>query len=240
MPRRRRLAPDNCVQHVLNRGNERATIFHEPADYAAFLNILADGLQRVALRILAFCLMRNHFHLVVWPATTSELSAYMQWTMSVHVRRYRQHHASVGQGHVYQDRYRSFLIQDERHFLTVARYVEGNAMRAGIVGQAESWPWTSASRSTAPDGRALLSDWPFEKPENWLEAVNGGVTLEELERLRFSARRGAPYGDEAWVAATAARFGLESTFRPPHRPRKWDSPPLSQKWEKGGLSPFPG
>ena len=220
MARPRRLAPDNCVQHVLNRGNERARIFHEPADYAGFLNILADGLERVPLRILAFCLMPNHWHLMVWPTTSEQLSAYLHWTMSVHVRRYRRCHASVGNGHVYQDRYRAFLIQDERHFLAAMRYVEGNALRAGLAARAEDWPWSSAARDTASDGRLLLSSWPFGKPEQWLDVVNGEMPLEELERLRYCARRGAPFGDQPWVSATAAQFGLESTLRGPGRPKR--------------------
>src|SRR5215211_3232645 len=102
MPRTRRIVPPNSVQHVLNRGNRRAEIFKKSADYQAFLNILADGLERAVMRILAVCLMPNHFHLVLWPHSACELSAYMNWIMNAHVRRYHEHYGTTGHGHIYQ------------------------------------------------------------------------------------------------------------------------------------------
>lgn len=227
MPRYRRSAPAGCPQHVLNRGNERATIFHKPADYEAFLAILADGLERFAVKLLAFCLMRNHFHLVVIPGTDVALSSYMQWTMNVHVRRYRRHHQSSGNGHIYQDRFKNFVIEadDDVHLLTVIRYVEGNAARAGIVKRAEDWAWSSLARDRSWDGRNLLSEWPFAKPANWADIVNGPFSLEDLYRLRESAHRGAPFGTDDWTRMTARQLGLESTIRPKGRPARNSGPP---------------
>jgi REP-associated tyrosine transposase len=222
MPRHRRAAPAGCVQHVLNRGNERAAIFHKPADYEAFLAIIADGLERFAVKLLAFCLMRNHFHLVLVPLTEYALSEYMRWTMNVHVRRYRRHAHSVGNGHIYQDRYKNFVIEegDDVHLLTVLRYVEGNAARAGLVKQAEDWPWSSLSRTKTWDARTLVSPWPVARPENWVEMVNGPFSIETLQRIRESANRGAPFGTPEWTQVTAKQLGIESTVRPPRRPAK--------------------
>jgi len=220
MARQRRSAPAGFVQHVLNRGNERAVIFHKPTDYEAFLGILADGLKRFPVNLLAFCLMRNHFHLVVNPATDLALPAYMRWTMTVHVRRYRRHHHTDGLGHVYQDRYKNFVIEndDDVHLLSVIRYVEGNALRAGIVKRAEDWPWSSLSRRLTCDGRNLLSPWPFPRPENWVDIVNGPFAVEELQRIRESSNRRAPYGTEEWTQLTAKQLGIESSIRPRNRP----------------------
>ncbi|MBI2220960.1 MAG: transposase [Acidobacteria bacterium] len=218
MSRHRRVTPAAYPQHVLNRGNEKATIFHKPADYEAFLSILADGMTRVAIRILAFCLMRNHFHLVLLPSTAYAIPAYMRWTMNVHVRRYRQHYRSNGTGHVYQDRYKNYVIQDETHLLTVLRYVEGNAARANLVERAEDWPWSSLNRTATGDGRTIVSAWPCPRPSNWADIVNEPFSIEALQRLRQSAERGVPYGSEEWVEETVRRYGLESTVRPPHRP----------------------
>jgi putative transposase len=220
MPRHHRVTPAGYIQHVLNRGNERATIFHKPADYEAFLSILADGLAREPVDIIAFCLMRNHFHLVLLPATEYAIPAYMRWTMNVHVRRYRRHYSSAGQGHIYQDRYKNFLIEDTLHLLTVIRYVEGNAVRANLVRRAEEWPWSSLSRATTYDGRPLLAECPVARPTNWAEIVNAPFSSEELQKIRVSAHRGAPYGTEAWVEATVKRFGLESTVRAQNRPMR--------------------
>ena len=224
MPRHRRAAPAGYVQHVLNRGNERATIFHKPADYEAFLAILAAGLERFKVDILAFCLMRTHFHLVVLPHTDVALSAYMRWTMNVHVRRYRKHYGSTGNGHVYQDRFKNFVIEmdDDIHLLTVMRYVEANALRASLVKRAEDWRWSSLQRTGTWDGQNLLSPWPFPRPDNWADIVNAPFSLEALEQVRESARRGAPFGSPEWQARTAKELGIESTIRPTHRPPKPD------------------
>jgi putative transposase len=220
MPRYSRVAPAGYVQHVLNRGNEKATIFHEPNDYEAFLAILADGLERFDVQLLAFCLMRNHFHLVVVPATDVALSEYMHWTMTVHVRRYRRFRNSRGNGHIYQDRFKNFIIDtaDDIHFYSVMRYVEGNAARAGLVGRAEEWNWSSLLRLRAWDGRMLLSPWPFPRPENWPDLVNAPFSLEELHRIRESANRGAPFGTPEWTQQKARELGLEATLGPVGRP----------------------
>lgn len=220
MPRHRRAAPAGFVQHVLNRGNERATIFHKPADYEAFLGILADGLERFKVELLAFCVMQNHFHLVALPRTDVALSEYMRWTMNVHVRRYRKHHGSTGYGHVYQDRFKNFVIEmdDDVHMLTVLRYVESNALRAKLVKRAEEWPWSSLQKTQTWDGRNLLSPWPIRRPDNWSEIVNSPFSLVALQRVRESTQRGAPFGSEEWQQRMAKELGIESTIRPTHRP----------------------
>ena len=79
MGRARRVAAGGIVYHVLNRGNGRAGIFHKPGDYDAFLRVLAEGLERVPCRLLTFCLMPNHWHLVPWPHADGDLSRLLAW-----------------------------------------------------------------------------------------------------------------------------------------------------------------
>ena len=220
MPRHRRSRPDGAIHHVLNRGNRRATVFHKPADYDAFFNLIATTLDHVPMRILSVCLMPNHFHLVVWPFRGIELSAYMHHLTNAHVRRYHRHYGTTGLGHVYQGRYKNFLVQSDPHLYNVIRYVEANPLRCGLVKDAAQWQWSSLYRQLTPDGRPYLADWPVAKPEDWEDCVNGGVTPEELSLLRHSARRGAPYGDQWWVRNTARRFGLESTLKKLGRPSR--------------------
>jgi putative transposase len=220
MPRTRRIAPANSVQHVLNRGNKKVDIFKKAGDYDAFLNLLADGLDHVVMRILAVCLMPNHFHLVLWPRNVGELSAYMTWVMNAHVRRYHQHYGTTGLGHVYQGRYRNLTVQGDDHMYRVIRYVEANALTAGLVARAENWRWSTLARRFTPDGRTYLSDWPIPRPANWCDYVNAGIAREELEALRCSARRGRPYGDPWWTADVVRGHGLASTVTPRGRPNK--------------------
>jgi putative transposase len=218
MPRTGRISPDNSIQHVLNRGNRREAFFKKPQDYEAFLRLMAAGLDRVPMRILAFCLMPNHWHMVVWPETGSAVSAYIGWLSNAHVRHHHQHYGTNGTGHIYQGRFKNFLVQQETHLYNVLRYVEGNAYRASLVKRAEQWRWSSAGRRYTQNGHALLSDWPVPRPQEWTRYVNEGIPPDELASLRHSTRRGTPFGEQHWVKATAVTYGLESTLRPPNRP----------------------
>jgi putative transposase len=207
----------------MNRGNRRATIFHKPHDYQVFFNLLCDAMDHVPMRILGVCLMPNHFHLVLWPLKGIELSAYMRWLMNAHVRRYHKHYETTGLGHIWQGRYKNFVIQSDIHLYKVLRYVEGNALRANLVTAAERWRWSSVHRRYTPDGRKYLSNWPVPRPADWTEFVNMGETPEELKKLRNSLRRGAPYGDQWWVRDTVRLYGLESTVRTRGRRQKLES-----------------
>jgi putative transposase len=209
------------IQHVLNRGNGRMRLFHKAADYDAFANLLADAAERVpGVHLLAYCLMPNHWHLILRPGADGDLSAYMRWLSNTHVRRWRQHWHSVGQGHVYQGRFKAFPVQEDHHYLTLLRYVEANPLRAKLVRRAERWRWSSLSAPQAPDGRMLLSDSPIPRPRNWVNIVNEPLEPEALAAARESVKRGRPFGEDKWVKRTADRLGLGFTLRQRGRPKK--------------------
>ncbi len=149
MPRTARACVGGYTYHVLNRGNARATVFHKPDDFDAFLAMMAEASIRVPMRILAYCLMPNHFHLALWPRADGELSRWMHWLMTTHVRRYLRHYRSSG--HVWQGRFKAFPIQEDEHLLTVVRYIERNPLRAGLVERAEAWRWSSLPWLEAPE-----------------------------------------------------------------------------------------
>jgi putative transposase len=210
------------IFHVLNRGVGRMRLFLRDADFEAFERILAKTLQTRPMRILAYCLMSNHWHLLVWPERDGDLGAFMQKLTITHARNWQEHRRRVGYGHLYQGRYKSFPVEDDEHYYQVARYVERNALRAGLVRRAEDWRWCSLWRrlhSSTEDGQ-FLSDWPLPLPRSWTHYVNQPQTEAELEAIRRSVIRGQPYGGDRWIRATARRLGLESTFRPRGRPRR--------------------
>src|SRR6202035_582079 len=153
--------------HVLNRGNGRMVLFRKPADYEAFIRVLAAGIERYKVDVLAWCLMSNHWHLLLRPRQAGALSGLMRWVGVTHVRRHHQHYHSRGGGHLYQGRFKSFPVQGDVHFLTVARYVEGNPLRAGLVKRAEAWRWSSLGRGPAKGHAIPLGRWPVERPEDW-------------------------------------------------------------------------
>jgi putative transposase len=204
--------------HVLNRGNGRAEVFHKEGDYAAFLNLMVEANERLPLRILGYVLLPNHFHLVLWPRGDGDLSRWMQWLLTSHVRRYHRHYH--GSGHVWQGRFKAFPIQQDEHLLWVLRYVERNPLGANLVRRAETWSWSSLAWRPLRRRPEMLADWPVPCPRNWLALVNAPQTEAELAALRRSIARGSPFGHEHWTQRVAKRLGLESSLRPRGRPRK--------------------
>lgn len=126
MPRVAKRFTDNHIYHV--RGNGQREVFHKDGDYAAFIDLMKEAKERNPVKVFAYCLMPNHFHLVMMPEKGEELSRWMQWLMTSHVRRYHRHYGSSG--HIQQGRFKSFIIQRDEHLSTVMRYVEGNPVRA--------------------------------------------------------------------------------------------------------------
>lgn len=221
MPRRLRLATGGIVYHVLNRRVGRLPLFRKGVDYAAFENVLEEAYERSRTRILAYCLMPTHWHMVLWPRTDGELSDVLRWITVTHTQRWHAHHETSGTGPVYQGRFKSFPVQTDTHFVTVVRYVERNPLRVGLVDRAEDWRWGSLWRREQQDekARAFLTEWSVNRPRNWVTRVNQPETETELEAVRQSVQRGRPFGSEAWVARMAKRLGLESTLRPRGRPK---------------------
>ena len=210
------------VYHVLNRANGRRPLFKKPEDYEAFERVLVEAHERVNMRTLAYCVMPNHWHLVLWPRGDHDLSQFMGWLTLTHTQRWHAAHRTAGAGHLYQGRFKSFPIEGDDHFLTVCRYAERNPLRANLVSQPDDWRWSSLWRWRHGDAEArkLLSEWPVRRPRNWLDWVSQPQTEAELQALRQCLNRGRPYGNDAWVQRTSKRLGLESTLRPRGRPRK--------------------
>ncbi|MFV2065984.1 MAG: transposase [Pirellulales bacterium] len=210
------------VFHVLNRGVRRMPLFQKETDYQAFEAIVEETLDKRPMRICGYCLMPNHWHFVLWPEKDGEMAAFMQRLTITHARRWQEHRGVVGEGHVYQSRYKSFPVQTDEYFFQVMRYVERNALRANLVTTAESWRWCSLWRrlSGTRQEKAILADWPLARPRNWKKLVNRPQTDAELKAVRRALQRGQPYGDSDWMQRTAKQLGLESTLRVPHRPKK--------------------
>ena len=128
MGRPHRLALAGYVYHVLNRDNGRAPIFHKDGDFEAFEHILGQAVEHVpGIRLLSYCLMPNHWHLLLWPEHDGGSAIFMQRVTITDVRQWPQHRGFVGLGHVYQGRYKSFPVQSDEYLWVVARYVERNA-----------------------------------------------------------------------------------------------------------------
>ena len=220
MGRTARASQGGFVYHVLNRGNGRADVFHNDDDCAAFVTLMQEAHEKVPMRLVGYCLMTNHFHLVLWPHGDGDLSRWMQWLMTAHVRRYHLHYK--GSGHVWQGRFKAFPIQDDEHYLTVLRYVERNPLRANLVQQSQDWDWSSLNPTQRSGPIGMLSEGPVAKPAEWTRFVNGVETEAELTALRHSVSRRTPFGDPNWQNTTATQLGVEASMRLLGRPRLQD------------------
>ncbi len=224
MGRPLRAAAGGIIYHVLNRANGRQVMFDKPQDYQVWENVLMEAQIQVPVRILAYCVMPNHWHLVLWPRNDGDLSRFMAWLTLTHTQRWHAQHQSVGSGHLYQGRFKSFPVQSDEHFLTVCRYVERNALRAKLVKRAENWQWSSLWRRTqGPKQSQWLTDWPVIRPRQYTKWTNDPQTDTELVAIRQCVQRGRPFGREFWVQRMTRRLNLESTLRPRGRPKGGNS-----------------
>ena len=221
MPRIPRGQQAGCAYHIINRGNGRAEVFHKGQDYESFLSLLVAAKARHPVKLFGFCLMPNHFHLVLEPAHQTVMSQFMQWLLTSHVRRYHKHYG--GSGHVWQGRFKSFPVQRDEHLITVLRYVLQNPVRAGLSAFAKDWKWSSLHRSE------LVDPWPVADESQWLARLDAPLGEPQLKFVRECVNRQRPFGRPDWQAQIASMFGLASTLRPRGRPRID---------KKSSLSPF--
>jgi putative transposase len=209
------------VYHVLNRSVGKMKMFRQDKDFEAFESLLVGAHQRLPLRLLAYCVMGTHWHFVAWPREDGELTAFVRWLTHTHAMRWRVAHHTVGYGHLYRGRFKSFPVERDEHLLTVCRYVERNALTAGLVLRAELWRWGSLwARQAGPASlRTILSPGPVDRPANWLGQVNASLTGKELSQLRPCLDRGQPLGSARWFKRMVPHLGLEHTVRPEGRPK---------------------
>lgn len=221
MPRVERTDVSGYVYHVLNRANARVPIFEGDQDYQLFEHTLEEAAERYDMRLLSYCLMPNHWHLVPYPKKDGDLARFMGWLTNTHTRRWHTEKDTIGQGHLYQGRYKSFLCQDDSHFLTLVRYVERNPRRANLVKKAENWRWSSAWRrehGTAKQ-KKLLTTWPVSQPSDYSVWLNQAQSEDEEEAIKRSIMKGNPYGGDRWMDSVVRRFRLEQTLRRAGRPK---------------------
>ena len=219
MASRKRYFESGHIYHVLNRGAQRQQLFFSEDDYRRFEALIEETVLRIPLPIFSYELMPNHWHFVVKPNDQEQLSGFFGYLAGTHGKRFRAAHGTTGQGHVYQDRFKSFPIECDGHFLAVCRYVERNALHAGLVRWAEAWRWSALWRRQHALDQWLISDWPVPCPSNWIDRVNQPLKSVELAMIETSIRRQTPLGTPNWVRCTAVQLGLEHTLRRCGRPR---------------------
>jgi putative transposase len=204
--------------HVLNRANYGTNIFHETADYLAFIRLMRKAQERTFLPVIAACLMPNHVHLVVRPTGDLDVAKWLHWLCTTHARHHHKKHATIGR--LWQGRFKAFLVQDDHYLLTLIRYVERNALRKDLVARAEDWRWGSLNWRMRDRGLFELAPSPIALPGNWTDWVNIPQTAAELDAIRTSVNRQRPFGDAGWVKEKARDAGLDQSLVSVGRPRR--------------------
>ncbi len=230
MPRLNRPTEDGLIYHAINRGNNHADVFIDDEDRTAFLDALDRAKQRYPFRLLGYCLMTNHFHLLLRPEAGQSVSRILQSVTVAHTSRFHKRHGSVG--HVWQGRFKSPVVQDDAHVLTVLRYIEANPLRAGMVADLADYPWSSFQAHGLGHADPLLNAVPLleelgrtpaERRSRWKRRVTTTMKEKELTSVRESVRTGKPLGSDEWVKAKAEALGLDLNPRPRGRPRKTEA-----------------
>jgi REP-associated tyrosine transposase len=219
MPRMARIVIPELAHHVTQRGNGRREVFFSPQDRQVYLGLLREYSVHYQLRILGYCLMTNHVHLVVVPEREASLAKTMR---ELHGRYARYRNAiERGSGHVWQSRYYSCAFQGVR-MASVMRYVELNPVRAGLVRRAEDYTWSSAVMHLGGfDGLGLLDletwrrDWSTEQWSEWLRQGE-----EDASAIREATYSGRVLGDKAFVAGLETQLQRRLAPARPGRPRK--------------------
>jgi putative transposase len=234
MARLARIVIPGAAHHVTQRGNRRLPVFFGDDDRRAYLALVAAALRRTGTQCLAWCLMDNHVHLILVPATADGLRA----TLAEAHRRYtRRVNAREGwRGHLFQERFASYPM-DDAHLMAATRYVERNPVAAGLVARAEDWRWSSAASHVAGARRSgdPLTDVAAlgRHVRNWramlrlgLEAGDGDAA-EAAVAAAIEARlaSGRPLATAAWIAEQERRTGRALARRRPG-PAPVRPPPL--------------
>ncbi|OGG76869.1 hypothetical protein A3B35_00235 [Candidatus Kaiserbacteria bacterium RIFCSPLOWO2_01_FULL_54_24] len=221
MPRPPRVDVGDQLYHVINRANGRARIFYKDEDYRHFESLLRHAAEQFSMRILAYVLMPNHWHLVLYPRQDGDLSKFMQWLTLTHTQQYHVRTRTIGYGHIYQGRYKSFIIEKDSYLLAVIKYVERNSVRARLAKTVEQWRWGSGYRRLkgTPKEQKLLAKAPVDFPNNYRIWVNQPDRMADVSSLRNSVNKNVPFGSLGWTSRTVKQFGLEATLRNPGRPK---------------------
>jgi putative transposase len=227
MGRLPRLIEDGLIYHAINRGNNRSNVFADDADHLAFLGALAKTKVRYPFSLFGYCLMTNHFHLLLQPEPGQSISRILQSLTVAHTWRYHKRHRTSG--HVWQGRFKSPAIQDDMHLLVVLRYIEANPFRARIVQDLSQYRWSSFAHHGLGHDDPLLSPFPeweelgrteAERRRRWRAKLRSEQDDNELTSVRASLQSGRPLGAANWVEAAAKRLKIELSPRPRGRPRR--------------------
>lgn len=226
MARLPRLTLPGHLHHILQRGNNRQTIFADREDYETMLALLADNAPRHGIAVHAYVLMGNHFHLLATPSTAEGLPQWMQAVGRRYVQYFNRRHGRTGT--LWEGRYRCAILEPERYLLPAMVYLDWNPVRAALVAQPADYPWSSHvhwvglrnDRLLTPHAQYwALGNTPFAREAAYAQRVQAGIGSAEQQALTDSALGGWALGTPEFVDAlqqrTPRRVARGRAGRPP-------------------------
>jgi putative transposase len=221
MARKPRIDLANYYYHVINRANARLPIFFLEYDYELFESLLFQSIQKFDVELVAYCIMPNHFHLLIRPLVDGEIGRCMQWLTLTHTQRWHSLNRTAGTGHLYQGRYKSFLVESGEYLATLIRYIERNPVRARLVEDAGNWEYSSYSKRFRKCSEYTPPPLPIEISGSYQEWINNdSENSNTYSKFKESIDKGKPFGSNNWVDSIVDKFKLESTTRSKGRPKK--------------------
>lgn len=157
MPRGMRIITDNSYYHIINRGNQKQRLFLEHVDYEEYINILKRYKRKFGFRLLGYCFMPNHVHMLLEPGEPRKLAKFMQCITQSYTAWFNLKYNKVG--HLWQGRFKSMIIQKNKYFLDCVYYIEANPVRAGLTSSPADYPWSSYKERAFGKKNSLL-DFP--------------------------------------------------------------------------------
>jgi len=221
MPRIARIVIPNYPYHITQRGNNKRNIFSEDRDKEKYLSYIDGYSDNYHLSILSYCLMDNHVHFVAIPGNENSLSK--TYGQAHHRYSYYYNKKMNASGHLWQGRFYSCLL-DERHLISVIRYVERNPVRARLVGKAWEWKWSSArARTGRADAQIKLVDIrafiEIDRSE-WEGYLDTEESERELDAIRRNTMQGRPYGGKEFMDSIGKKVGTSLRVFARGRPKK--------------------
>jgi putative transposase len=188
MSRNSRDLPVGSIVHVVNRGNDKRPLFPTAWKFEEFLRLVVWAKALCPVRIVAYSIMSNHWHFVFWVEVEWDVSAFMHRLTTTHASRWRRETETVGEGHVYQDRFKGLRIFSERYYFNCLRYVEQNPLKAGLVKRSRDWRWSSLSERLG-NSRGILDPDPLGLPIGWIELVDQPLARCDEDEIHKSLKR---------------------------------------------------
>ncbi len=220
MPRIGRVVAAGFPHHIIQRGNNRENIFFEKNDRKQYMTLLKKYAEKWNSPVMAYCLMSNHVHLLIKPGSEESLFKMMQGLTLCYTQHINRTYGRTGR--LWESRYHSCIVDQEKHLWAVARYIEQNPVRVGMVKRAEDYPYSSARAHVNGSEDAVLGEDLFshDRRRDYILLLWSDIPQKEFERLRYATKTGRPFGSEEFVLEMEKKLARRLLQRPKGRPRK--------------------